>query len=396
MADERNEWLDHEAAERLLRGEPVDADDDYTRWQAERLSRALDSARGTPLPAGPSGELPGEEAALTAFRAARAERAAAPRAGAGSDLGSVRIGGAPRPARRTGPRGWLRPARWGLAASVAGLAVGGVAVAASTGVLPAFGGHAAPQPASSVAAPAKQPVPAAPTDAPGDSTGPGSPASPGGTPSITSPPPSARPGGGATARRGAPDDNDGASPGRTEADWGRTATRAPDGTWSAAVTQACRDLRDGRLDAARRHQLEHAARSSGGAQRFCDQVLAGGGHRHGAGTPSSGTGTSSGSGSSSGGAGADQGADTGVGGGKGDSGKGGDGTGDRGSGDPERKPAKPPKPKPKAKAEAEVRAESAPKPGKAAEPAKKGAPAKPSGTRQHASAAGPAPAATPR
>ncbi|MEU3631565.1 hypothetical protein [Streptomyces fradiae] len=393
MADERNEWLDHEAAERLLRGEPVDADDDYTRWQAERLSRALDSARGVPLPAGPSGELPGEEAALTAFRAARAGRAAAPRAGAGSDLGSVRIGGAPRPARRSGPRGWLRPARWGLAASVAGLAVGGVAVAASTGVLPAFGGHTAPGPASSVAAPAKPPVPAAPTDAPGDSTGPGSPASPGGTPSTTSPPPSARPGGSATAGHGAPDDNDGASPGRAEADWGRTATRAPDGTWSAAVTQACRDLRDGRLDAARRHQLEHAAKSSGGAQRFCDQVLTGGGHRHSAGTPSSGTGTSSGGGSSSGsGAGAGQGADTGKGGGKGDSGKGdsgkgGEGTGDRGSADPERKPAKPPK----------TTSETRPKPGKAAaKPAKKSAPAKPSGTRQHASAAGSAPAAPPR
>ncbi|WP_411574358.1 extensin [Streptomyces fradiae] len=386
MADERNEWLDHEAAERLLRGEPVDAGDDYTRWQAERLSRALDSARGVPLAAGPSGELPGEEAALTAFRAARAERAAAPRAGAGSDLGSVRIGGAPRPARPTGLRGWLRPARWGLAASVAGLAVGGVAVAASTGVLPAFGGRTAPGPASSVAAPAKPPVPAAPTDAPGDSTGPGSPASPGGTPAITSPPPSARDGG-ATAGGGAPDDNDGASPGRTEADWGRAATRAPDGTWSAAVTQACRDLRDGRLDAARRHHLEHAAKSSGGAQRFCDQVLAGGGHRHSAGTSSTGTGTSSGSGSSSGsGESAGKGADTGKDSGKGESGKGGDGTGDRGSGDPEREPAKPPK----------AGSEPKSKPGKPAKPAKRSVPAKPSDTRQHTSAARPAPPATPR
>ncbi|MEV5446527.1 hypothetical protein AB0N23_28865, partial [Streptomyces sp. NPDC052644] len=77
MADERNEWLDHEAAERLLRGEPVDADDDYTRWQVERLAKALDSARGAaaPHPAAPSGELPGEAAALAAFRAAHSARA---------------------------------------------------------------------------------------------------------------------------------------------------------------------------------------------------------------------------------------------------------------------------------------------------------------------------------
>ncbi|MFD8555115.1 hypothetical protein ACFV08_26830, partial [Streptomyces fradiae] len=166
MADERNEWLDHEAAERLLRGEPVDADDDYTRWQAERLSRALDSARGVPLPAGPSGELPGEEAALTAFRAARAGRAAAPRAGAGSDLGSVRIGGAPRPARRSGPRGWLRPARWGLAASVAGLAVGGVAGAAGAGGPAARGGATPPRPPPGGAPPPRPPRPPPPAAAP--------------------------------------------------------------------------------------------------------------------------------------------------------------------------------------------------------------------------------------
>ncbi|MFV2121222.1 hypothetical protein ACE14D_23410, partial [Streptomyces sp. Act-28] len=121
MADERYEWLDQEAAERLLRGEPVDADDDYTRWQAERLAEALDSARAATLTTGPSGELPGEEAALTAFRAARSTCTAKQQVGTGSDLGSVRIGAASRGSR---PRGWMRPARWGLVASVAGLALG--------------------------------------------------------------------------------------------------------------------------------------------------------------------------------------------------------------------------------------------------------------------------------
>ncbi|MET8508875.1 extensin, partial [Streptomyces sp. NPDC004787] len=78
MADEY-QWLDQEAAERLLRGEPVDPVGTPARAQAELLARALDSARtpaAGPL-AGPDGELPGEAAALAAFRKAVAERATA-------------------------------------------------------------------------------------------------------------------------------------------------------------------------------------------------------------------------------------------------------------------------------------------------------------------------------
>ena len=48
MADERYEWLDKDAAERLLRGEPVEAADEHARTQAARLSRALDGGRGRP------------------------------------------------------------------------------------------------------------------------------------------------------------------------------------------------------------------------------------------------------------------------------------------------------------------------------------------------------------
>ncbi|NKY15961.1 hypothetical protein HGA06_18035, partial [Streptomyces somaliensis DSM 40738] len=115
MADERYEWLDHEAAERLLRGEPVDADDDYAQWQAERLSEILDRAReaATPLAEDPSGALPGEEAALAAFRAARPSCAARPRV-TGPDSGPVRKGTALRPPRRGRARGWMRPTHWGL------------------------------------------------------------------------------------------------------------------------------------------------------------------------------------------------------------------------------------------------------------------------------------------
>lgn len=45
MADERYQWLDQEAAERLLRGEPVDLADDLARSRAERLAEALEIGR---------------------------------------------------------------------------------------------------------------------------------------------------------------------------------------------------------------------------------------------------------------------------------------------------------------------------------------------------------------
>ncbi|MDG4865716.1 hypothetical protein P8605_46965, partial [Streptomyces sp. T-3] len=45
MADEHFNWLSEEAAERLLRGEPLDAVDDHEQKQAERLAELLDSVR---------------------------------------------------------------------------------------------------------------------------------------------------------------------------------------------------------------------------------------------------------------------------------------------------------------------------------------------------------------
>ncbi|WP_455352574.1 hypothetical protein [Streptomyces sp. SYSU K217416] len=62
MADERYQWLDRRAAERLLRGEPVESADEQVREEAGRLSAALGRAAQAPQ----SGELPGEEAALRA------------------------------------------------------------------------------------------------------------------------------------------------------------------------------------------------------------------------------------------------------------------------------------------------------------------------------------------
>ncbi|NEC69074.1 hypothetical protein G3I41_31500, partial [Streptomyces sp. SID9727] len=67
MADEQDAWLDKEAAEKLLRGEPVDPAEGRPRQDAERLATALDAVARTARPA--TGPLPGEAAALAAFRA---------------------------------------------------------------------------------------------------------------------------------------------------------------------------------------------------------------------------------------------------------------------------------------------------------------------------------------
>ena len=64
MADEQYRWLDRDAAERLLRGEPLEAVDADTRERAEQLAEALGALATDPLPGGV--ELPGEAAALAA------------------------------------------------------------------------------------------------------------------------------------------------------------------------------------------------------------------------------------------------------------------------------------------------------------------------------------------
>ena len=174
MADEQYGWLDRETAERLLSGEPLDALDTAARDQAERLVKTLGALSAAPPPTG--AELPGEAAALAAFRQVRTDRAAqhAPagsssdecvfsgsavddagsRTAPPSDAGLFRLGA--RSARHTGdtraPR-WGRPVRLALSAVLAVGMVGGVAVAAGTGFLPAPFGGAEPGPAASVSAP---------------------------------------------------------------------------------------------------------------------------------------------------------------------------------------------------------------------------------------------------
>lgn len=267
MADEQHRWLDRETAERLLRGESLEAVDAAARDQAERLAKTLDSLSVEPLPT--SAELPGEAAALAAFRTARAERGgerADERAALGdrtharsSEAGLVRIGGpeqdSPRSLR-------ARAVRLGLAAALALGMVGGVAVAAGTGALPTPFGDAEPEPGASVPAAVtpKQPFVSPSPQAPRSDPSPDG--ATGGSPGQGSSPGTAR-GGSAT-----PDEGTGSDAGK-----GRTDGRP----WSGAAS-ACRAVRDGdKLTADRRRTLESAAGGSSRVAKYCKGVLAGSG-----------------------------------------------------------------------------------------------------------------------
>ncbi|MFF1379906.1 hypothetical protein [Streptomyces sp. NPDC058308] len=314
MADEQHKWLDRDTAERLLRGEPLEGIDPGARAQADRLAQALaalaEQDRGaaperaaTDLPAGTetgavagaaghrpgplSGELPGEAAALAAFRAARAElpqdvgsrsrtapyASAAHRDAAGE---TVRLG---RAGNRPGPSRWGRPVRFGIAAALAACMIGGVAVAAGTGVLPSpFGTHADPGPAVSATSAA---TPEEPSAAPSDDER---------EPSEDLAPDEST----------APDDEptrkpqDG-PPSEAEADDGPTgAPRQPDSAapphrdeakgWYRKAVAACRAYRSGELDGDKRRRLEEAARGPARVEEFCGRVLGGrpgGGHQGG-------------------------------------------------------------------------------------------------------------------
>ncbi|MFD5103548.1 hypothetical protein [Streptomyces albidochromogenes] len=290
MADERYEWLDRDAAERLLRGEPVGPVGEHARAQAERLAAALDGvARAGGQEAG---ELPGEAAALAAFRKARAT--------APESVTTVRI-----ERRASAPLRWGRPVRIGLAGALAGVALGGVAVAAGTGVLPSpFGRGTGPAPASSVSA-AVTPPPATPGTTAADPDGTGGP-----TPDSTTP---------GTAP-GTPGDGNGGQGGDTGGthtpsagpdgvtppafpDWagdGRPGTgdgsgdARGSGDWYRATVEACRDYRSGSLAPHHERRLEEAAKGADRVERFCDRLLDGSRDEDGGGTGSGDGGRNSG------------------------------------------------------------------------------------------------------
>ncbi|MFD9001405.1 hypothetical protein ACFV0T_10605 [Streptomyces sp. NPDC059582] len=272
MADEQDRWLDRETAERLLRGEPLDTPVDATaRDRAERLTETLGAlSAATPPPS--SAELPGEAAALAAFRAARAARDAERPATArrtrartpyAADAGLVRLGRSTPPARR--PR-WGRPVRLGLSAALAAGMVGGVAVAVGTGVLPAPFGGPEPVPAASApaaASPGRPLLPPTPGEEMGGSTGLASPGGSTGTSPGRDPARGTTRGtdNGATAEGGDPDALAGSGP--------RSGS-----SWSGAAA-ACREVRAGReLGTERRRALEGVAGGSTRVWKYCKGVLA--------------------------------------------------------------------------------------------------------------------------
>ncbi|MCX4729990.1 hypothetical protein [Streptomyces sp. NBC_01363] len=303
MADERYEWLDKDAAERLLRGEPVDPVGGQSCTDAERLVAALDAAARTARPA--TGELPGEAAALAAFRTATHSARARTRANAqprgatenagrpaGAEMlepvriGATLVGSVPSgDSRRIRSSRWSRPVRFGLVASLAGCALGGVAVAAGTGMLPGpFGGHA-PLPATSVSAAATpeelgsglteeetpQPPPAASPSA-DTSTPPAAPSTPAGAPD---------PGGSGRAKEHKGGDDrkpggaaTGSTAGPRNGELPESSGKTGSGEWYAKALKACRDYRDGKLDDKRRRKLEALAKGARNLDRFCDRVIA--------------------------------------------------------------------------------------------------------------------------
>ncbi|MGW0331367.1 hypothetical protein ACWD0J_05700 [Streptomyces sp. NPDC003011] len=270
MADEQYRWLDRETAERLLSGESLEAVDVAARDRAERLAKTLDALSVEPPPT--SAELPGEAAALAAFRTARAERAddragdrtgerAGERTASGrsrtrsADAGLVRIGG---PGRGGPDPRRSRTVRLGLAAALTVGMVGGVAAAAGTGVLPTPFGGTAPEPAASVSAAV---TPDRPLGTPSSRVAGSAPSSGG----------AAEPGRGVprdTARAGSSPDTGGGT--------GPDGRPGRPGTHGSEALEACRDVRDGRgLAPDRRRALEGAAGGPAHVRKYCGNVLAG-------------------------------------------------------------------------------------------------------------------------
>ncbi|MFE9477981.1 hypothetical protein ACFYNM_05175 [Streptomyces spororaveus] len=313
MADERNRWLDEAAAEKLLRGEPVEpvgpAAGQRARIEAARLRAALDALGGVngPLPAG--AEAPGEAAAVAAFRAARggARPSAAPPVAAAYaeplvDLGRVVV---PAPARRRG-----RAVSFGLAAALASVAVGGLAAAAGAGLLErSRQDSAGPGPAMSVSA-GENPAPGIGSGAPS----PGPKPTPTPLPSGSNPtaatgaaqPPytdgrAATPGTGAgagtssgsSATAGSGKDLQGgtAAVGGTGAKDGDRDTfggggtggrdRDRDGETRLKVADLCQEFKAGRLDEARRDRLSRLANGLTRIPDYCKAVLDDGGSADG-------------------------------------------------------------------------------------------------------------------
>ncbi|MFE5537429.1 hypothetical protein [Streptomyces sp. NPDC056492] len=317
MADERNRWLDKAAAERVLRGGPAAPGGDPGAREAEaRLRTALEllaaprSCTGT--------ELPGEAAAVAAFRAARggAEVPAASgtsalsgTSGASATSGmfgtSAPAGGDTSPLVELGqilplavpasPARRGRPVRFGLVAALASVAVGGLAVAAGAGLLDR-GTHdsAGPVPAVSLSAdenptppggtggptpgPQLRPTPfrgadgVPPTPGGGPTTGgPDSGASQGfGTGTVTGP--DAASGGGAD-RNGR--DGKTAKDGKDALAGGTAPLKDADRQTRLKAVDLCEAYRSGEMTSDRRDKLSKLAKGLARIPHFCEELLDG-------------------------------------------------------------------------------------------------------------------------
>ncbi|MYT33322.1 MULTISPECIES: hypothetical protein [unclassified Streptomyces] len=307
MADDRFSWLDKNAAERLLRGEPAGSQvGDGARELEQLLKAAAAAGSGLPETAGS----PGEEAALAAFRQAQHGPGARSRESArGAALPGARSTRTNRVVERTG---LARPFRRGFAVALAACAISGIAVAAGTGVLPTPFRDGEPRPASSVPA-AETPntletdepatttgetgrTPATPPD--GRTTAPGSTPTPGGS-HDTAPTPGTRPPGTGT---GTPGDDGKPLP--------------DDGGWNKKrklLLALCKQYESGRPGDLDRNTLRRLEDAAGGPERvhaFCRQYFSPSGQQGG------GSGDNDGGGGGKGGRGGGQGGNGGNGGGQ--------------------------------------------------------------------------------
>ncbi|MFB9467756.1 hypothetical protein ACFF45_35040, partial [Streptomyces cinereospinus] len=167
------------------------------------------------------------------------------------DAGLVRIAaGRTAAARRPRP---VRPVRLGLAAALAVVLVGGVAVAAGTGVLGTSLRDDEPGPAASASAvePPERPL-------------------------VPSPPPRAGQPGPATPDGRVPDGPGSSGDGAPAAGGDTEETAGAAGAGRRTVTRACRDLRAGKdLDAGRERALGEVAGGSPRVRAYCDALLGG-------------------------------------------------------------------------------------------------------------------------
>ncbi|WP_169314193.1 hypothetical protein [Streptomyces piniterrae] len=283
MADDPYNWLDKDAAERMLRGDPVGPRDGVGARELEQLLEAA-KAVGAAIPE--ATELPGEDAALAAFRSARhgtgartGNRATGDRATGDrvTAVSTTRSGGLAERTRLA------RPFRRGFAVALTVCAIGGVAVAAGTGMLPPFeGGDADPEPASSVSA-AETPGILESRQPDGGS---------GGTATHT---PDATHGHGSTDPSGTGTPGNGHGPGGSQKPGDATPGGGPgdnaavggsgddgkprpgDADQKKLILQLCHDYQSGKRDTMDREALRRLERAAGGPDKirsFCRKYLA--------------------------------------------------------------------------------------------------------------------------